>query len=100
MYNNKRINILSEHELSSLSIPCQEIKLDKLCNSYPRQETHLNKQTCYKYPSSLFRQQNQPKSMLKNSCTLRTVSITTDDILDLRIELAQCKDVLQFIEKL
>lgn len=100
MYANDTIRILSEHELNTITAPSAEAVLENFFDKIAHKKHMSNRHTRFEEPVPSYPKKKHALSGMTHPHQYRDGNITTDDILNLRIELAQCKDVLQFIENM
>lgn len=100
MYDRDKIHILSENELDKITAPSTESIINNLLKSVSDNNTFNESLPQVRNKSSY--QPNKAKTNLMVKVPQighqrnRTI-ISSDDILDLRIDLAQCGDVLEFL---
>lgn len=95
MYTQNEIRVLSEHELNTITAPSTETVLENFFDKITHKKHMTNHQAAYENGMPA----NQNYGYAAPQATTGNV-ITTDDVLNLHMELSQCDDVLQFIEKL
>ncbi len=100
MYTNEGIRILSESELNSIAPPEAETVLDNFFDDLSHQEESMEPSAPFEKGLPYSKHIMKQKLMLQTSETSSRSVISTDDIVDLKIELEQCDDVQQFLEKM
>ena len=98
MYTKEGIRVLSENELNKITAPAPsaDTVLENIFDKITHKKTMREHNTSYK--NSLPMIPSHPVYAPSTVGDGRV--ITNDDIIDLRIELGQCEDVLQFIKRL
>lgn len=94
MYDNEEIRILSEYELNKISAPTKKTATN--------QNNDTNK---FENPSSdesysCIRNIENSDLLVPVPNSVNRNIISNDDIIDLRIELGQCMDIQEFINKM
>lgn len=100
MYSGDEIRILSENELDTLTAPSAETVLDTFFDNLTSKEPGLDHPLPFEKGMPFSKKISKQNLMLKTSDSYSRNSISADDIVDLRIELEQCEDVLHFIEQM
>ncbi len=95
MYTQDEIRVLSEHELNTITAPSTETVLENFFDKITHKKHLTNHNAAYENGIPANRDYGYNALQATNGNV-----ITTDDVLNLHIELSQCEDVLQFIEKL
>ena len=95
MYDNEEIRILSEYELNKISAP----KSKTATNQNNDTNKKFDKPSSDKNYSYIRNETNSDILVPVPNSVNRGV-ISNDDIIDLKIELGQCMDIQQFIEKM
>jgi hypothetical protein len=95
MYDNEEIRILSEYELNKISAPSSKTATNQ------HNDTNKN----FDKPSSdenysYIRNETNSDVLVPVPNSVNRGVISNDDIIDLKIELGQCMDIQQFIEKM
>ncbi len=103
MYNNDEVRILTEQELRKIPVSKKQKNIiDKVSASEFDTELKEVTQEEISFPKNKqvlkSNYQNSSYKPLTKTC-LRT-KISKDDIIDLRIALAQCNDIQQLLEKI
>lgn len=98
MYSQGEIQILSEHELSNIT---SSSSLEPVLENFFDDENKNQdcSPVCKKH-APVFKNKINHDTVFKSSPKYNRDHITPDDIVDLRIELEQSRDVLQFIDTL
>ncbi len=100
MYSRDEVRILSQNELNTIAAPETETVLDNFFDDITHQEETGG------HPAPFQRGMPHSKKLTNRNLMLKTPEmpsrnvITADDIVDLRIELEQCDDVIQFLDKM
>jgi hypothetical protein len=106
LYTNEEVRILTELEMRKIPVSNKQKSIKNIidktfpseCKDKPKQFTHDN--PTYRKNRSFTKNnyQNSPSMPTTRTCSRRTIS--KDDIIDLRIALAQCNDIKQLLEKI
>lgn len=100
MYDKNKIRILSEHELHTIAEPSTESVIDNFFDNLPKREAIIDHHSAFENSMPLLKKKSKHHLLLKTTKKVHRNHITTDDIIDLRIELEQCKDIQEFIDKM
>lgn len=106
MYNNDGVRILSEQELRKIPVSKKqkEIKniFDKVSTTdlNPELKEVAQENTAFPKNKQVLKNNYQNSSFTPVTKTCSRRRISKDDIIDLRIALAQCNDIKQLLEKI
>ncbi len=100
MYSRNEVRILSENELNTIAAPEAETVLDNFFDEITHQKGTGGQLAPRERSMPLAKKSTKQNLMLETPRTPSRKLITTDDIVDLRIELEQCDDVMQFLDKM
>ncbi len=100
MYNNSKVYILSKKDLKLIEMSPVKSVLDSNYNEADRKHFLIKNISPAQNKSQYPKKQISISSSISSTGGIRKDPISSDDIIDLSIELARCKDVTQFIKKL
>ncbi len=98
MYSQDEIRILSENELNTITAPSTESVLENFFDKFTKKKR--TKSNTPPFENSVPVIKKKPNYIYNTPQASKGRAISSDDVLNLHLELAQCEDVLQFIEKI
>lgn len=99
MYDKSEVHILSQQEMRKITAPSPQKNINKIFEKTLKKNLpHTDKASAMKSQPASMNQSPSIVPALPPPYTKSQKRITSDDVLNLRIELEQCTDVLEFIQ--
>lgn len=100
IYDKTETHILSEYEMNKIAAPSAQSVINSLFDKTTGKNRAMGYASSSKNIKPFLMKKSKADLSIKAPKAAPRKKITNDDIIDLRIDLAQCKDVQQFLKKL